>query len=243
MSEQDQKIANLERWKSSAEPEAWVSKHIEGWNHNDWLELLVSLQKSRYWPMEEVAIGRHIEMLRDNMKSKASASATHSPRIPKQSPFATARKHYIDARDKVLATVAELTSRGALSSQDLYRIGDELIELRRSTIFVSWSDDLSRIEKCYSCAVAGGSPMYAPYVPTEGGCACSRCARHVLLLDYVVCSFGDSRHRHKAVLQVGEILNSLGGTDAMRGTAQRYAQIGDLTSLSECWHGVGKWQA
>ena len=57
-------VTNFECWTSSTEPEAWVRAHLEGWNHQDWLDLLTSLQKTQYWPMEEVAIGRHIEMLR-----------------------------------------------------------------------------------------------------------------------------------------------------------------------------------
>ena len=56
--------ANLERWKSSEEPEAWVRVHMKAWNHQDWLELLASLRGSKFWPMDEAAIGQHIEMLR-----------------------------------------------------------------------------------------------------------------------------------------------------------------------------------
>ena len=62
--------ANINRWKLSGEPQAWVRKHLHGWNHNDWLELLASLRKSQYWPMDEAAIGQHLEMLRHNMQSR-----------------------------------------------------------------------------------------------------------------------------------------------------------------------------
>lgn len=61
--------ANLERWKSSGEPEAWVRKHLQGWNHNDWLEFLASLHRSQYWPMDEATIGRHLETLREQLTS------------------------------------------------------------------------------------------------------------------------------------------------------------------------------
>jgi ankyrin repeat protein len=56
--------ANLGRWKSSDEAEAWVWAHLKGWNHQDWFDLLASLRKSPYWPMDEAAIGNHLEMLR-----------------------------------------------------------------------------------------------------------------------------------------------------------------------------------
>lgn len=61
--------ANLEAWKSRGEPEAWVRRHLDGWNHDDWLELLVSLRQSQYWPMQEAAIGQHLEMLRAKLKT------------------------------------------------------------------------------------------------------------------------------------------------------------------------------
>lgn len=56
---------NLERWKASDEPLSWVHTHGDGWNHTDWLKLLSSLRNSTFWPMEEDAIGLHLEHLRD----------------------------------------------------------------------------------------------------------------------------------------------------------------------------------
>ena len=56
--------SNLKRWKLSSEPEEWVEEHLHGWNHNDWLGLLTSLHRTEHWPMEEAAIGQHLEMLR-----------------------------------------------------------------------------------------------------------------------------------------------------------------------------------
>jgi len=74
--------ANIKRWKLSGEPQAWVSKHPQGWNHNEWLELLLSLRKSQFWPMDEAAIGQHLEMLRDELK-KSSMSASDGPQKEK----------------------------------------------------------------------------------------------------------------------------------------------------------------
>ena len=64
---------NFESWKSSGGPEAWVRQHLQGWNHDDWLELLAALRKSPYWPMDEAAIGQHIEMLREWIKCVAQS--------------------------------------------------------------------------------------------------------------------------------------------------------------------------
>lgn len=57
---------NLERWKASDEALLWVRTHSEGWNHTDWLELFASLKNSVFWPMDEDAIGLHLEHLRDS---------------------------------------------------------------------------------------------------------------------------------------------------------------------------------
>ena len=71
---------NLEQWKSSGEPEAWVRNHISGWDHAKWLALLSSLRTSRFWPLEEVSIGQHIESLRARMlkdRMEHSKSCAH----------------------------------------------------------------------------------------------------------------------------------------------------------------------
>jgi hypothetical protein len=62
---------NFERWTASGEPETWVSEHVNGWNHGDWLELLARLRESEYWPMEEDSVGLHIEGLRDSLRAPA----------------------------------------------------------------------------------------------------------------------------------------------------------------------------
>jgi hypothetical protein len=63
---------NLERWIASSEPETWVREHVNGWNHDDWLELLARLRESEYWPMEEDSVGLHLEGLRDSLRAPAA---------------------------------------------------------------------------------------------------------------------------------------------------------------------------
>ncbi|HEY6273756.1 MAG TPA: ankyrin repeat domain-containing protein [Terriglobales bacterium] len=67
---------NLNRWNSSGEPEAWVRAHPKGWNHQDWLDLLASLKTSSYWPMNEPALGQHLEQLRDTLRATATAASS-----------------------------------------------------------------------------------------------------------------------------------------------------------------------
>ncbi len=63
---------NLERWMASGEPETWVREHVNGWNHDDWLQLLARLRESEYWPMEEDSVGLHLEGLRDSVRAPAA---------------------------------------------------------------------------------------------------------------------------------------------------------------------------
>ena len=66
--------ANLEHWKASEEPATWVRAHLNGWNHQDWLNLLASLRQSQYWPMEEAAVGQHLELLRRGLTIAAATN-------------------------------------------------------------------------------------------------------------------------------------------------------------------------
>jgi hypothetical protein len=52
---------NLKRWCESGQARAWVAARNGEWNHDDWLALLDSLQKSEFWPMDAEAIGRTLE--------------------------------------------------------------------------------------------------------------------------------------------------------------------------------------
>jgi ankyrin repeat protein len=65
---------NLRRWKSSGEPEAWISQRSDGWRHDDWLQLLATLRSSDYWPMEEAGVGQHLEALWDRLKLPSAAN-------------------------------------------------------------------------------------------------------------------------------------------------------------------------
>jgi hypothetical protein len=67
--------ANLERWRLSGEPVAWVLKQHYYWNQKDWDELLAALRDSQYWPMFESAIGQHLEMLRAKLKQLSLRNA------------------------------------------------------------------------------------------------------------------------------------------------------------------------
>ncbi len=54
---------NLRRWRQFA-ARAWVEAHRGQWNHQDWLDLLVSLQRSEYWPLKPEEVGQTLEELK-----------------------------------------------------------------------------------------------------------------------------------------------------------------------------------
>lgn len=74
--------ANLSHWESSGEAEAWVLAHLKGWNHQNWLDVLASLGTSSYWPMDEPALGQHLEQLRDALTAKAASSCRLTSAAP-----------------------------------------------------------------------------------------------------------------------------------------------------------------
>ncbi len=55
---------NLCRWQESGEPRRWVQGRAGQWGHEDWLALLANLQRSAYWPLDPVAVGRVLEEAR-----------------------------------------------------------------------------------------------------------------------------------------------------------------------------------
>jgi hypothetical protein len=55
---------NLKQWKASGEPQRWVERHNYSWNHDDWLSLLNSLEKSDYWPINADDVGAVLEDLK-----------------------------------------------------------------------------------------------------------------------------------------------------------------------------------
>jgi hypothetical protein len=54
---------NLRRWGQAA-ARAWVEARQGKWDHQDWTDLLESLQRSDYWPMNVEDIGQTLEQLK-----------------------------------------------------------------------------------------------------------------------------------------------------------------------------------
>jgi hypothetical protein len=52
---------NLRRWRESGEARAWVEARQGRWDHKDWLVLLESLRRSRFWPLDPDAVGLALE--------------------------------------------------------------------------------------------------------------------------------------------------------------------------------------
>jgi len=54
---------NLRRWRDQA-ARSWVESRRGEWNHQDWIDLLASLENSSYWPVAPDAIGQVLEGLK-----------------------------------------------------------------------------------------------------------------------------------------------------------------------------------
>jgi len=54
----------IEGWKASGGPKRWVIEHEGTWEHDEWLELLLTLKHTEFWPMREVDIGQALEQAR-----------------------------------------------------------------------------------------------------------------------------------------------------------------------------------
>jgi hypothetical protein len=54
---------NLRRWRESAAP-AWVEARQGEWDHQQWTDLLESLQRSEFWPMNVEDVGLTLEQLK-----------------------------------------------------------------------------------------------------------------------------------------------------------------------------------
>jgi hypothetical protein len=52
---------NLRRWRASEQPRTWVEAHKGQWNHQEWIALLETLQRSSYWPMQPDEVGQVLE--------------------------------------------------------------------------------------------------------------------------------------------------------------------------------------
>ena len=55
---------NLRRWVVSGEPRRWVEARPDGWDAGEWRALLESLQRSRWWPLDPLAVRQLLEELR-----------------------------------------------------------------------------------------------------------------------------------------------------------------------------------
>jgi hypothetical protein len=118
--------ANIERWKSSNEPETWVRKHLQGWNHQDWLDLLGSLRNSQHWPMEEAAIGQHLELLRDRLRTaEPSLNVPPDRRLHEQIDTAIALHEAQSSTDNPTAVITPLGVPFYFSSESLKRMQQE----------------------------------------------------------------------------------------------------------------------
>src|SRR5262249_23565352 len=62
--QQRQQVDNLARWKTTGLPQVWVEDHHGRWTHADWGQLLDSLRQSSFWPIDEAAVGEHLEQLK-----------------------------------------------------------------------------------------------------------------------------------------------------------------------------------
>lgn len=54
---------NLQRWREQA-ARSWVEARRGEWNHQDWVDLLASLERSDYWPLAPEDIGHVLEDLK-----------------------------------------------------------------------------------------------------------------------------------------------------------------------------------
>jgi hypothetical protein len=59
---------NLQRWRESGEPLAWVEAHRGEWGPSEWLFLLDTLRESGFWPLDPASVGRVLEEVRDQWR-------------------------------------------------------------------------------------------------------------------------------------------------------------------------------
>ncbi len=67
---QPPEVENLRRWRESGQARSWVEAHKSGWDHQDWISLLETLQRSPYWPMQPEEVGRVLEELKNGSGGK-----------------------------------------------------------------------------------------------------------------------------------------------------------------------------
>ena len=72
--------ANLQRWWESGEPRHWVESHQGAWDHDDWLDLIGTLQQSAYGPLQPAAVGRMLEEIKTQYWTLRRWEASGQPR-------------------------------------------------------------------------------------------------------------------------------------------------------------------
>jgi hypothetical protein len=96
---------NLKRWDASGQPKRWVVDHQGSWNHDDWLLLVQSLERSEFWPMDLDAVGGLLDLLKKQWLRKQHAKAMKSS----TSGAAEKRSHDLDSRVSPLRQLLDTT--------------------------------------------------------------------------------------------------------------------------------------
>jgi hypothetical protein len=57
---------NLRRWRETGDPRRWVMERRAHWDHADWQQLVETLRRSRFWPLDLGAVGCLLEELKQS---------------------------------------------------------------------------------------------------------------------------------------------------------------------------------
>ncbi|MCC6421509.1 MAG: hypothetical protein IT429_25095 [Gemmataceae bacterium] len=71
---------NLRAWEQSGAPRRWVEAHGGEWTHGDWLELVVALQQSEFWPLDLHVVGALLERCKGSYRNLRLWVASGWPR-------------------------------------------------------------------------------------------------------------------------------------------------------------------
>jgi hypothetical protein len=150
---------NLERWKGSGEPKRWVQKHNLAWNHDDWLSLLDSLEKSEYWPMNPDEVGAVLEEVkRGAMVSLGRLSSPLFHSSPRSSDDGSlVSEAYSLMSNRRWGEAADLIQRGLESCNRKDRLCELMGNIRlneRNPVGIGWC--------MQACVLA--SPSWVPYL-------------------------------------------------------------------------------
>ncbi|HEX4611741.1 MAG TPA: serine/threonine-protein kinase, partial [Urbifossiella sp.] len=64
-----ERAERLELWKRSGQPQAWVERHLDGWDHSHFTALVADLTSSPYWPLTADEIGGVLDGLCDRLRA------------------------------------------------------------------------------------------------------------------------------------------------------------------------------